>query len=104
MNWIWIGWAICATTMIALSIVMEVSAIRGSIDGANGLAWFVAMVLSGVGSAVVALISWIFAGPLAALAVVGCAAAALTATWFACGMYFNAEVRRALSRKQRSMG
>lgn len=94
MKWIWIGWAGCAATLVLLALAMEVSAIRGRINGANGLAWLVAMIISALGSLVVALISWIFAGTLAALAVLGVAAAALTATWFGSGMIFEWEISK----------
>lgn len=62
--------------LLLLATAMEAGAIRNDISGANGFLLFVALYVSGFGSVVVAVVTWIVWGFAAALAVL-----AFSALW-----------------------
>ena len=87
-------WAGLAGGMVVIALAMEVSSIRARQGGANGLAWLAAMIVSAIGSLGVAVISWIFAGGTAALAVASLAAAGLLVSWYGGGALLQWQVRK----------
>jgi hypothetical protein len=102
MKWLFAFWACLASGMIAMALHQEVNLIRRHQGGANGLIWLVAMIVSAVGSIIVAAFTWWIAGGQQAFYVAASAAVCLGAIGIYSVRRFNSEIRKALASPQYS--